>query len=258
MSTSTNLGTETRSQILPTQAPEDTGFILPPYDFSAQIPPPNQIGVRRGDGLGDVVDAAKGVAYYADVIGFGESSTPLTRGMKFQRYGTNFFVKTGMKCSNGADMWQYMEGIPTGNALGSRLTKVIDDMYGVKLRGLAPGMVEDAKDALNAKPLLQAAFGNVYPVCKKVTRPVGDELGQIGNLDTGELWVFGPVQYRGSTPVQTHWVQDTNKDGSPKFVSKEIYDKTPKTEKFEDMAKASLVVAIALGCLAVAFTYGRK
>lgn len=258
MSTSTNLGTETRSQILPTQPPEDTGFILPPYDFSAAIPPPNQIGVRRGDGLGDVLDAAKGVAYYADVIGFGESSSSLTRGMPFQRYGTNFFVKTGMNCSNGAEMWQYMQGIPTGTALGSRIGTVLKDMGYPQLRGLAPGMMEDTKEALNAKPLLQAAFGNVYPVCKKVTLPVGDELGRTRDPSTGELWVLGTVEDRRGTPVQTRWVQDTNPDGSPKFVSKEAYDKTPKTEKFEDMTKASLVVAIALGCLAVAFTYVRK
>lgn len=255
---STNLGTETRSQILPTQQPQDTGFILPPYDFAGAIIPPNDINVRRGDSLESVMNAAKGVAYYADVIGFGESSSSLTQGMPFQRYGTNFFIQTGMKCSNGADMWQYLEGIPKGDALGSRISTTLRNMGYPQLRGLAPGMMEDTKDALNARPLLQAAFGNVYPVCKKVTLPVGDELGRIRDPVTREQWVFGDVQDQKGRPVQTRWVQDTNPDGSPKFISKEAYDKTPKTEKFEDMTKASLVVAIALGCLAVAFTYGRK
>lgn len=45
------------------------------------------------------------------------------------------------------------------------------------MRGLAPGIIEDVKWSLDPKPVLQAAFGNVYPVCQKVSLPVGDTKG---------------------------------------------------------------------------------
>ena len=74
-------GNETRSSILPkVDAEGDAGFMLPGYDFQAAVPGPASIGVRRDNSLGSVVDAAKGVAYYVDMIGFGEASNPLSRG----------------------------------------------------------------------------------------------------------------------------------------------------------------------------------
>jgi hypothetical protein len=48
--------------------------------------------------MSDVTNAVKGVAYYADLIGFGESSNGLTRGMNFQHFGVNYFMKTGLTC----------------------------------------------------------------------------------------------------------------------------------------------------------------
>lgn len=54
-------GKETRNQILPTMSLDGSGFVLPNYDFAGQIPSPDKIGVSRGDSIGHVLDAAKGV-----------------------------------------------------------------------------------------------------------------------------------------------------------------------------------------------------
>ena len=270
-------GTETRKQILPTAKPEDTGYILPDYDFAANLPMPDSVGVRRGDSLGDVLSAAKGVMYYTDTIGFGGPSSSLTRGMPFRKLGINFFTKTGMTCSNGADMWSYFEGIPTGNALGSTLTTAMAKMGYPKLQGLAPGIIEDTKAALNPRPIVQAAFGNPYPVCEQVTLQVGDDIGQLsqpsstdsnGRVIPGQQWIYGDVIHKNGVPMQTRWVQKIDPKGNPVFISKEEFDATPKTYApdgskktiagFEDAGKASLVVAVVLLCGAFAFNYGRK
>jgi hypothetical protein len=262
-------GTETRSQILPNKQPEDTGFVLPNYDFTANLPTPAQAGVRKGGSLGDVASAAAGIVYYTDVIGFGESSNFMTRGKPFSHLGINFFMKSGLNCSNGADMWTYFEGIPQGNALGKSVKKAMAEMGMPALRGLAPGILEDTQSALNIKPILTAAFGSVYPVCELKELPVGDEMGKILDPNTGDVWVNGPVTYKDGRPYQKRWIQKTKKNGDPEFVDKATFDATPKTQKpdgtsisvkegFEDTRKSSLLLAIVFICGAVAIMYRNK
>lgn len=254
-------GTEKREQILPSTEAEDTGFILPKYDFTANIKRPRQIGVESGNSLGSVAKAASGVIYYTDVIGFGESSNFMTRGMEFQPLGINFFMKTGLQCSNGADMWTYFEGIPRGDALGKSVTLAMNEMGLPKLKGLGPGIVEDAKSALNIKPVLNAAFGSVYPVCEQKTLPVGDARGNLVDRQTGDVWVKGSVQYKGGLPHQTRWVQKVE-NGKPVFLDRGEFDAAPKIynpdgtakikEGFQDIRKENVLLAVVFCSLAFA------
>ena len=111
-----------------------------------------------------------GVSYYVDTIGFGSASAiSKTLGAPDQKpIGLRYFMKTGIKCSNGEDMYDYMDSIPKGDALGKRIGAAIEGSLGVGLKGLGPGMVEDAKDALNPTPILTAVMGNAFPSCKKM------------------------------------------------------------------------------------------
>ena len=254
-------GTETRGQILPAQEAPDIGYVLPAYDFAGNLKTPKSVGVSRGGGLGDIINAGKGIAYYADVIGFGGPSTSFTQGMPFDKMGINFFTKTGMQCSNGADMWLYFEGIPRGDALGATLQRAMNEMGYPALRGLAPGILEDTKSALNPKNVLQAAFGNVYPECEQVTKQVGDDRGLIKDPTSGEEWVKGEVQYVNGRPQQTRWIQKRKPNGDLVYLERDQWEKAPKTQNpdgsskskagFSDLGRSSLAVAIVLGCLAV-------
>jgi hypothetical protein len=263
-------GTESRSQILPSKKPDDTGFILPPYDFTANLPTPAQIGVRKGGSLSDVASAAQGIIYYTDVIGFGESSNRLTRGKPFSHLGINFFMKSGLQCSNGADMWTYFKGIPEGNALGRSVKKAMAEMGMPALRGLAPGILEDAQAGLDINPLLNAAFGSVYPICEKKTLPVGDEKGRIKDPNTDDIWVKDPVTYNNGIPYQTKWTQKFDKKGNPVFVNRGEFEAEPKTqnpdgsdiiknkEGFEDDSKkSSIVLAIVFLCSAMIIYFNK-
>lgn len=217
------LGAETRAKILPSSDAKGLGFLGPSYDYSDELVQPAALGVRREGSMGAVIAGVKGVGYYVDTIGFGESSNPLTRGMKFQRYGVNYFLRTGALCSNGAEAWSYMELIPKGDAFGKNVQKAIAGIGLAQLRGLAPGIIEDAKAAMDPRPLFKSLFGSGYPVCKKVTKPVGDELGRIADA-SGNYWVDEPstVFYQGGRAYQTKWVVD-------RMVDKEEYDKEEPT-----------------------------
>ena len=204
-----NLGNETRTQIIPNQPKID--YSPPSYDYSGAIPSPASIGVRNGSGLGDVFDAAKGMAYYTDVIGFGASSSSVTAGMGgLVPLGINYFMPTYQKCPNGAQMWTYVQGIPKGDALGKSVQRAFAEMGFPPLQGLAPGIIEDTKVALNPSPFIQAVMGDPYPDCEQVTLPVGDIYGRtVDPQDPKNQWVTGdtedgPLQgYR----FQTKWVQ---------------------------------------------------
>ena len=160
---SKQMGLETRDQILPSQTYEDSDFVLPSYDFADAIPIPAQVGVRRGGGFGDVLDAAKGVAYYTDVIGFGQASNEFTRALPADKQpkpiGINYFIKTNVTCPNGEPMYRYIEGIPQGTAMGEYVASALKDVGLPEMKGLAPGMIEDAKSALDPRDLFRAAFG---------------------------------------------------------------------------------------------------
>ena len=221
-------GTENRSTILPVADSGSLGGFMPPdYDFSAAVPTPKQIGVGRNSSLESVINAVKGVAYYTDVIGFGQSANPLTRGMDFAPLGINYFMGSGLTCTNGAPMSIYVEGIPKGDSFGQSVKNAMAEMGLPALKGLAPGMLEDAQSALNAKPILQAAFGNSHPVCEQVTLPVGDARGQIRDPKSGTVWIKGKVNTSSGRPMQTQWVQKVV-NGNPVFVSSDEADATPK------------------------------
>ena len=263
------IGAENRANILPTSDPAGPGFLGPNYDPSNFIPLPGDIGVRRGDNLSDVTNAVKGVAYYSDLIGFGESSNNLTRGMDFQHFGVNYFMRTGAKCSNGAEMWMYVETIPKGDVLGERIKKGLESSGLPAMRGLAPGMLEDVKGALDPRPVIGALFNGAYPSCRKVTQPVGDEKGRVADPETGDLWVEGPVEMRNGKPYQTRWIQD-------KTLSREQWENDKKTmkpdgtpivsqqqktiEKFQgNLTGVELATALVLGTFSVmCFRFSNK
>jgi hypothetical protein len=261
-----SIGDENRNQILPTKNIDMEEASLPKYDFAAAVVPPPDINVRRGGSFGDVLRAAKGVAFYSDVIGFGQPSSGFTAGMPVTPIGINFFMPSGLRCSNGADMWTYFEGIPKGDALGTRIQNVIRRMGLPAMRGLAPGIIEDSKEALDPRPILQAAFGNVYPKCRQVSLNVGDSIGRTQDPENPKnSWIIGKVdKYDKGKPQQTKWIQDVDGKGKPIFITQREWNETPKThnpdgtlksvEKFEDANKASLLVAIVLLSAAFALT----
>jgi hypothetical protein len=216
------------SSILPTgQIKDEPGYFGPNYDFAAAVPLPGDIGVRRGDSLGSVINAVRGAAYYVDVIGFGERSSELTANRPIAPIGVNYFIRTGLQCSNGADMWYYVNGIPTGKALGTRVANGLASAGLPALKGLAPGILEDAKDALNPVPVLNAMIGSGYPKCEKVTRRVGDNFKKLGDSDGP--WIFGPVEYDSAGfPTQTRWVQAVDNKERPIFITQDQWLKEPK------------------------------
>lgn len=263
MSTVPQQGSETRSTILPSMVPSGIGFFGSPYKAADAMLTPAQIGVEVGDSMGSVINAVKGVGFYSDQIGFGAPSTGLTNGMPLKPLGVNYYIKTGVKCSNGADMWQYMKGITEGNALGEKTKRVMAEMGLPPLKGLAPGMIEDAENALNPAPLMSALFGSGYPQCKQVTLQVGDAYGRITDPDTGENWIGEQdgVVRSGNGYVQTRWVQDTDRGGKPVNLTRDQWVSEPKTfnpngtpirstESFENMlTHPSTILVIGALCL---------
>lgn len=214
---------------LPTKL--DTSYFGPNFDFAESLPMPSDVGVRRSDTLASVMDAGKGAAYYLDMIGFGAPSSSFTNDManKPRPLGINYFIKTGSVCSNGADMWYYVQGVPDGSALGERIKEALQGAGLPPLKGLAPGMLEDAKAGLDPRPVVSAVIGSGYAQCKKVRLPVGDTFGNLKNPKTGEPWILGPVEYVGGVPYQSRWVQDKDAAGNPIYLFVDEWDKAPKT-----------------------------
>lgn len=268
-------GSETRRQILPVVNVSSTsnphvdgftgasglGFFGSSYRPADAMLTPPQIGVQVGDSMESVVNAIKGVGFYTDQIGFGAPSTSFTRGMPLKPLGVNYFIKTGQTCSNGADMWHYMNGIPEGNALGENMKRVMADMGMPPLQGLAPGMLEDVENALNPSPLINAMFGSGYPQCKLVTLPVGDAYGRIADEKTQESWITNPetARWNGSSYVQQRWVQDTDRNGNPITMDRESWSRVPRTfnpdgtpkkkEAFEGLTRPSTMIVVGALCV---------
>ena len=203
---------------IPTTIDGPNGMLGPKYSFADGIPLPQEIGVRSGGSFDDIQAALAGMSYYVDTIGFGsKSAISNTLGSPDQTpIGLRYFMKTGMKCSNGQDMYDYINSIPQGDALGPRIGNAIQETLGVGLKGLGPGMVEDSKTALNPMPILSAVIGEAYPRCKKVRYPVGDQSGKLQS-DSGDIWVEQDgIDYDESQPMQTRWVLDS-------YVDQETY-----------------------------------
>jgi hypothetical protein len=226
-------GNEVRESILSKSEPTGIGFTGPPYDPSDELVLPYQINVRNEGSMDATVDAIRGVAFYADMIGFGAPSNQFTRNMGLKPYplGVNYFIKTSQKCSNGEPMYEYVEGIPKGNALGNRMKLALEGGGYPPLKGLGPGMIEDVKDALNPSPIVRTLFGSAYPRCKQVKYRVGTSLNRLYAMNEnnqedkskpvvenpedvifdGERNNFGPV------PKQLRWVLD-------KYMDRESYE----------------------------------
>lgn len=196
----------------------------PNYSYADELPAPSELGIRRDGSFDGIMRAVGGINYYVDAIGFGES-TMLARnmGMNQTPLGIRYFMKTGQQCSNGADMYEYIDTVPPG--LSGRIGNEVKNALGVDMKGLAPGIVSDSIGALNPMPLFKSVMEGGYPRCKKVTLPVGDTRKAIrSHYDSNNVWIKEPIQLKGDQPTQTRWVLD-------QYVSQEAYDNTPKSEK---------------------------
>ena len=212
------IGLEERISILPTPdvQPIGPGLLGPNYSFADNVPLPGQVGVRDGDSMNDVIDSVKAVAYYVDMIGFGKASSGMSRGVGPgggpRPLGVNTWMRTGLKCSNGADMWMYNAGVPTGEALGKRVKDGLESAGLPPMRGLAPGILEDAQAALNPVPIVKALFGSGFPRCRLVEQEVGDQDGVIQNPATGDYYVEDKdsVYQRNGRSYQRRWAYDSD------------------------------------------------
>ena len=221
--------------------PDASALIGPVYDYSGELKSPEDLGIRMNDGsLSGIGRAAAGVDYYAGALGYGRSMgiSKNYKKMKQNPMGLNFFLKVadaklGAACSNGASMYEYVSTIPTGipGPLGDKLAK---EMKGVRLQGLAPGIIGDAAAALNPAPFFSAAVGSGFPQCKQMRAMVGDAEGNIRskNPNVTRPWIDisqGNAQKpkrklfkkRDNKYYETHWVFD-------KWISAEEYNNTPK------------------------------
>jgi hypothetical protein len=236
------------------------GALGPSFSYADNLKTPSEIGVRSGGDFDSIMRSVAGISYYVDAIGFGERSMfGKTLGAPEQQpIGLKYFINTNNKCSNGKDMYEYIDGSPQGDLLGAKVGKEIRNTMGVGLRGMAPGMLEDARDALNPIPLLKIASGTGYAKCKQVTQPIGN--GQIPVFDTKgnlvgpnkEIWANPPIEMKDGVPHQTKWVFDT-------FVSQEEYDKEKKegflSASYNPVISGLLLVGLALG---IAYTVSKK
>ncbi len=226
---SAQMGNENRSSVLPAEDTSSKTTPPPEYNFADELPFPDEVGVRRGGSLDDVASGVRGLAWYADMIGYGAPSTGITRGGK-EPYpmGVNFFMRTQTKCSNGADMWEYVNGIPKGDMFGEKVQKGLQRLGLPGFRGLAPGILEDARDGLNPVPITNAVFGTGYAKCKQVTMPVGDHFGRLRNIDNKEMIVPsfpGDIQMKDGKPHQTRFVFDS-------WLTKEEWDREHSTPTY--------------------------
>lgn len=228
---------------------------FPQYNYADEMMSPRELGITRDGSFDGIMRAVAGINYYSDAIGFGEA-TELSKkqGLQQSPLGIRFFVETGAKCSNGAKMYEYVDTIPKG--MGGRVGSEVKAMGLPELRGLGPGIMQDALSALDPLPLLDTAARGGYAQCKQVSLPVGDGAGRLASrFSPDKPWIKGTTQMKGGVPHQTRWVFD-------KWISAEAYAATPKTAAAEGFRnadatttfslKTSQVAAVALlGALAV-------
>jgi hypothetical protein len=220
---------------------DNYGYFGPSYSFADNIKLPGEIGVRQEASIGAVVDSISGVNYYVDTIAFGsptffnkQSMTPM---------GIRYFLNTEQRCSNGATQSEYFDGVTKGDIMGSAVAAGLASAGLPGLKGLAPGMLENARDALDPRPIFSAVTGTGYSVCQQVLCPVGDAGGAITNAD-GTQYVIDPVQYVNGIPYQSRWVQAYDSTGAPIQISKDEFAATPKCYN----ADGSLISPPPAGC----------
>lgn len=206
---------------------DNYGYFGPDYSFADNVPLPGQIGVRNEASFGAIIDSVAGINYYVDTIAFGGPTFFNTRDTK--PMGIRYFMNTDTRCSNGATMSEYFDGVTRGDLLGSHVADALASAGLPGLKGLAPGMLENARDALDPRPIFSAVTATGYPVCQQVVCPVGDVNGSIQNSqDPTKLYIIDPVQYDGTTPTHTRWVQARDSTGAAISVTKDEFGATPK------------------------------
>jgi hypothetical protein len=222
-------------------------YFEPDYQFYKDIPKPKQLGMKRGGKMDNVVEAGEIAAYYGDLMVFGASSGKFTRnyaptgkfvrefGIKpIQPFGVNYFLPTGLTCHNGAQMYNYIQTIPKGDALGKNVQRAMASVGLPPLKGLAPGAVEDMKEIADVRGITKAFLGSLYPVCEKQTLFVGTPDGKLKNSDNKDI-ITDPksVEMINNKPYQTRWVQSRKPNGEPITLTKEEFDAIPKSLKFD-------------------------
>lgn len=206
---------------------DNYGYFGPNYSFADNIALPGDIGVRVDSSFGSILDAVGGVNHYIDVIAFG-SATGFD-GYAQSPMGIRYFLDTGLRCSNGASMSDYFDGVTKGDLLGDNVKAALASAGLPGLQGLAPGMLENARDALDPRPIFSAVTGTGYPVCQQIQCPVGTVNGQLSNPNKpSDPYILGDVQNVNGMPMQTRWVQAYDQDGSAISISKGEFAATPK------------------------------
>lgn len=191
---------------------DDYGFFGPDYAFDNSIPLPGEIGVRKEPTFDGILSGIDGINYYVDTIAFGgptffdkQNPEPL---------GIRYFLNTGMRCSNGATMSEYHDGVTRGDLLGERVAQGLASAGLPGMKGLGPGILENARDALDPRPIFAAISGTGYPVCQQLTCPVGDVEGRLKDAATGAPVILGDVEWVNGRPQQRRWVQAYDAGGS--------------------------------------------
>jgi hypothetical protein len=125
-------------------------------------------------------------------------------------------------------MWIYVNGIPKGDLFGNKVKEALRRLNLPNLQGLAPGILEDARDGLNPVPIANAVFGTGYAKCKQVELPVGDHFGRLKNVDGKEMvrpLYPGDIKMMNGRPHQKRFVFD-------KWLTKEEWDKENQSATF--------------------------
>jgi hypothetical protein len=210
------------------------GLLGPNYSFADELPTPSEMGIGRSGTFDGVARSVGGIKYYVDAMAFGENSFSNVLGsIHDQRpLGLRYFIKTGQTCDNGADMYEYINTVPTGVKVPG-----VD----LRLRGLGPGIMDDTIAGINPMPYFETAMGTSYVKCKQVTLPVGDEYGNTtSTIDQDSVWIKEPTTSKyvgegqipgvsaGNKPHQTRWVFGS-------YISQDDYANTPKTFKPGDL-----------------------
>jgi len=212
---------------------DNYGFFGPEYSYADNIPLPGDIGVRQEASFGAILDAVGGLNFFVDTIAFGGPTFFDTHNP--QPMGIRYFLNTEQRCSNGATMSEYFDGVTKGDLLGDRVAAGLASAGLPGLKGLAPGMLENARDALDPRPIFSAVTATGYPVCQQVVCPVGDVNGAIQNPglpgDAPTQYIIDPVQYGNAGmagPTQTRWVQAYDSNGTAITITKDEFGATPK------------------------------
>jgi hypothetical protein len=157
----------------------------------------------------------------------------------------------------------YIEAIPKGDMVGKYVQNALKEVGFPELRGLAPGMIEDVKAGLDPTDIFRAAFGDSFPKCVYVEKPVGDAAGRIENPD-GSVYIAGPTYKKDGLTYQRRWVQERDRNGSPIFLTKAEYE--AEAEKALNTFRSSATVekfttgaerhtSLVLGLLFIAAAY---